>query len=57
MACKAPYVWFAWYPVRLGALGLGPIVWMKPVLRIPSPEGCPDIFQEWNAPHPRSEAR
>jgi len=22
-------IWFAWYPVRSGALGSGPIIWME----------------------------
>jgi hypothetical protein len=25
--------WFAWYPVRIGALGTGQIVWLKKVWR------------------------
>jgi len=24
-------VWFAWRPVRLGALGTGPVAWLRPV--------------------------
>lgn len=26
-------IWFAWYPVRLGALGTGRLVWLKRVWR------------------------
>lgn len=26
-------VWFAWRPVRLGALGSGPLVWLRRVWR------------------------
>lgn len=26
--------WFAWYPVRLGALGTGRLIWLRRVLRI-----------------------
>lgn len=29
--------WFAWYPVRLGALGIGRWVWLKRVWRDNSP--------------------
>lgn len=26
-------IWFAWRPVMLGALGMGRIVWLRPVWR------------------------
>ena len=26
-------IWFAWYPVRLGALGTGRLIWFKKVWR------------------------
>ena len=31
-----PYIWFAWYPVEVGALG-SKWVWLKRVLRVPGP--------------------
>lgn len=34
MAMKIPYdgkrdIWFAWYPVRIGALSTGPLRWLR----------------------------
>ena len=29
-----PEIWFAWYPVRLGALGGGRLVWLRYVWRM-----------------------
>ena len=26
-------IWFAWFPVRIGALGTGPVVWLKKLWR------------------------
>jgi hypothetical protein len=39
---RSPYLWFAWYPVPLGALASGRLVWLRTVLRVPS---APDIYQ------------
>jgi hypothetical protein len=38
------YLWFAWRPVRLGALGTDRLVWLRTVLRVPGPGGI-DIYQ------------
>lgn len=41
---KAAHKWFAWYPVELGALG-GRWVWLRWVLKVPSPPGYWAIYQ------------
>lgn len=37
--------WFAWYPVRTGALGTGRWIWLRRVWRLRSYAGDPSLYQ------------